>query len=151
MEAALRTVYAMVTGNNLSSLDTTPVRGLEGVKEAAIEAGELGEVRIAVAHGLANARRLMDRILEGTVDYHFIEIMCCPGGCVGGGGQSLPASDEKRMLRAQALYHDDKNVQKLGQSHENPAVKQLYETFLDEPLGERSHKLLHTHYVRRGV
>jgi iron only hydrogenase large subunit-like protein len=93
----------------------------------------------------------MDKVVEGTADYHFIEIMACPGGCVGGGGQSLPASNEKRMLRAQALYHDDKHVQKFRQSHENPAVKQLYETFLYEPLGERSHKLLHTHYVKRGI
>jgi iron-only hydrogenase group A len=151
MEAALRTVYAVVTNKNLPSLDITPVRGLEGVKEAAIEVGKLGEVRIAVAHGLDNARKLMDKVVEGTADYHFIEIMACPGGCVGGGGQSLPASNEKRMLRAQALYHDDKYVQKFRQSHENPAIKQLYETFLYEPLGERSHKLLHTHYVKRGV
>jgi iron-only hydrogenase group A len=151
MEAALRTVYAVVTGNNLPSLDITPVRGLEGVKEAAIEVGKLGEVRVAVAHGLANARKLMDKVVEGTANYHFIEIMSCPGGCVGGGGQCLPASDEKRVLRAQALYRDDQLVQKFRQSHENPAVKQLYETYLYEPLGERSHQLLHTHYVKRGV
>jgi iron-only hydrogenase group A len=151
MEAALRTVYAVVTGKNLPGLDIMPVRGLEGVKEASIEVGKLGEVRIAVAHGLANARKLMDKIIEGSAHYHFIEIMACPGGCVGGGGQSLPASNEKRMLRAQALYRDDKHVQKFRQSHENPAVKQLYETFLYEPLGERSHKLLHTHYLKRGV
>ncbi len=151
MEAALRTVYAVVTWENLSLLDITPVRGLEGVKEANIEVGELGEVRIAVAHGLGNARKLMDKVLDGTADYHFIEIMACPGGCVGGGGQSLPASNEKRMLRSQALYHDDKHGQKFRQSHENSAIKQLYETFLYEPLGERSHQLLHTHYVKRGV
>jgi iron-only hydrogenase group A len=151
MEAALRTVYAVVTGKNLPSLDITPVRGLEGVKEAAIEVGNLGEIRVAVAHGLANARKLMDKVVEGTAGYHFIEIMACPGGCVGGGGQSLPASDERRILRAQALYYDDQLVQKFRQSHENPAVKQLYETFLYEPLGERSHHLLHTHYVKRGV
>jgi iron-only hydrogenase group A len=151
MEAALRTVYAVVTGENLSNLDITPVRGLEGVKGASIEVGKLGEVRIAVAHGLANARRLMDKVVDGTAEYHFIEVMCCPGGCVGGGGQSLPASNEKRLLRAQALYHDDKCVQRFRQSHENPAVKQLYETFLYEPLGERSHELLHTHYVKRDV
>jgi iron-only hydrogenase group A len=151
MEAALRTVYAVVTGKNLPSLDITPVRGLEGVKEAAIEVGKLGEVRVAVAHGLANARKLMGKVVEGTADYHFIEIMACPGGCVGGGGQSLPASNERRVLRAQALYHDDQLVQKFRQSHENPAIKQLYETFLYEPLGERSHHLLHTHYVKRGV
>ena len=85
-------------------LDITPVRGLEGIKEAAVEVGELGTVRVAVAHGLGNARRLMDRVAAGTADYHFIEIMACPGGCVGGGGQPLPVSDEKRALRAKALY-----------------------------------------------
>lgn len=151
MEAALRTVYATVTGENLPNLDILPVRGLEGVKEASVEVGPLGTIKVAVAHGLANAKKLMDRVLEGKADYHFIEIMACPGGCVGGGGQSLPASNEKRLLRAQALYHDDKYVQPYRQSHENPAVKQLYETFLYEPLGERSHHLLHTHYTRRGI
>ena len=107
MEAALRTVYAVVTGKTCASLDITPVRGLEGVKEAALEVGPLGEVKVAVAHGLGNARKLMDQIRDGTADYAFIEIMCCPGGCVAGGGQPIPASNEKRMLRAGALYQDD--------------------------------------------
>ncbi|MCJ7829854.1 MAG: NADH-dependent [FeFe] hydrogenase, group A6 [Desulfobacterales bacterium] len=151
MEAALRTVYAVVTGADLENLDIAPVRGLEGVKEAAVQVGALGEVRVAVAHGLANARRLMDRIQNGEADYHFIEIMACPGGCVAGGGQPLPVSDEKRRLRAQALYRDDRDVQHLRQSHENPAIQQLYANFLVEPLGEKSHHLLHTHYVRRPV
>jgi iron only hydrogenase large subunit-like protein len=106
---------------------------------------------VAVAHGLANARKLMDKVSDGTADYAFIEIMACPGGCVGGGGQPLPASNEKRMKRAQALYHDDHDVQEYRQSHENPAIKQIYETFLKEPLGHMSHKLLHTHYVRRAL
>lgn len=150
MEAALRTVYAVVCGKNMPSLDITPVRGLDGVKEAAIEVGELGEVRVAVAHGLANARKLMDKLVAGTSNYHFIEIMACPGGCVGGGGQPLPVSNEKRKLRAQALYVDDGHVQQFRQSHENPAIKNLYAQFLKEPLGEMSHKLLHTHYVERG-
>ena len=151
MEAALRTVYAVVSGQVLPSLDITEVRGLEGVKEAAVQVGELGQVRVAVAHGLANARKLLERIVEGTANYHFIEIMSCPGGCVGGGGQPLPASDEKRVLRAKALYADDAGVQEFRQSHENPAIKLLYETYLGKPLGERSHKLLHTHYVERGI
>jgi len=151
MEAALRTVYAVVTGNNMPSLDITPVRGLDGVKEASMEVGDLGEVKVAVAHGLANTRKLMDKLVDGTADYHFIEIMACPGGCVGGGGQPLPVSDEKRMLRAQALYQDDAEVQRFRQSHENPAIKQIYESFLKEPLGELSHKYLHTHYTERGT
>jgi iron only hydrogenase large subunit-like protein len=151
MEAALRTVYAVVTGRTLPTLDIKPVRGLEGVKEATVEVGPLFEVRVAVAHGLGNARQLMDKIVEGTANYHFIEIMACPGGCVGGGGQPLPATNEKRILRAEALYRDDRDIQSLRQSHENPAVKELYEKFLHEPLGELSHKLLHTHYVKRGI
>ena len=151
MEAALRSVYSIVVGKSLPDLDIKPVRGLEGVKEANLIVGKLGEVRVAVAHGLANARRLLDRIVDGTADYHFIEIMACPGGCVGGGGQPLPASDEKRELRAQALYHDDHDVQQLRQSHENPAVKRLYEEYLKEPLGEVSHKLLHTDYTAREI
>lgn len=151
MEAALRTVYAVVTGDNLGNLDVTPVRGLEGIKEAALTVGELGEVRVAVAHGLGHARRLMEDVVAGTSAYHFIEVMACPGGCVGGGGQSLPPSDAKRELRARALYHDDKDVQLFRQSHENPAVRDLYKKFLKEPLGDLSHELLHTHYLERGI
>jgi iron-only hydrogenase group A len=149
MEAALRTVFAVVTGNAMPNLEILPVRGLEGVKTAAIEIGDLGEVRVAVAHGLGNARKLMDMIVEGKADFHFIEIMACPGGCVGGGGQSLPVNNSKRELRARALYTDDKDIQAFRQSHENPAVKLLYEKFLKQPLGEKSHKLLHTKYEKR--
>ena len=151
MEAAIRTVYAVVTGKNLPDLNITPVRGLEGVKEAAVTVGDLGEVRVAVAHGLANARQLMDRIREGKANYHFIEIMCCPGGCIAGGGQPIPTNNEIRRLRSEALYRDDAGVQKKRQSHENESVKKLYETFLKEPLGHKSHELLHTHYKKRGT
>lgn len=151
MEAALRTVYAVVTGQNLPSLDITPVRGLDGVKEAALTVGELGEVRVAVAHGLGNARKLLDLIRKGEARYHFIEIMCCPGGCIAGGGQPIPTTDEIRRLRAEALYRDDRQVQRHRQSHENPSIKKLYETFLKEPLGHLSHKLLHTTYTKRGT
>jgi NADH-quinone oxidoreductase subunit G len=150
MEAALRTVYAVVTGENLPSLDVIPVRGLEGVKEATVKVGALGDVKVAVAHGLGNARKVMDRIREGRADYAFIEIMCCPGGCVGGGGEPIPTSNEIRMLRAAALYQDDGQVQKKRQSHENPSITKIYETFLKEPLGHKSHELLHTHYTKRG-
>jgi NADH-quinone oxidoreductase subunit G len=150
MEAAIRTVYAVVTGQNLPDLNITPVRGLDGVKEAAVTVGDLGEVRVAVAHGLANARALLNRIREGKANYHFIEIMCCPGGCVAGGGQPIPTTDETRKLRAEALYRDDAGVQKKRQSHENESVKKLYETFLEKPLGHKSHELLHTKYTKRG-
>ena len=151
MEAALRTVYSVVTGHSLANLDIIPVRGLAGVKEASLEIEGLGEVRVAVAHGLANARRLLDKVVDGSANYHFIEIMACPGGCIGGGGQPLPVSDEIRALRSAALYRDDSEVQKYRQSHENPAIQALYNSYLKEPLGEISHKLLHTHYVERGV
>jgi NADH-quinone oxidoreductase subunit G len=150
MEAALRTVYAVVTGENLPDLNITPVRGLQGVKEAAVEIGPLGEVKIAVAHGLGNARKLMDLIREGKTAYAFIEIMCCPGGCIAGGGEPIPTTNEIRVLRSGALYQDDTYVQEKRQSHENESVKNLYINFLKEPLGHKSHELLHTHYVRRG-
>lgn len=150
MEAALRTVYAVVTGENLPSLDITPVRGLEGVKEATVRVGALGDVKVAVAHGLGNARKVMDKIREGEADYAFIEVMCCPGGCIAGGGEPIPTTNEIRMLRAGALYKDDGQVQKKRQSHENPSITKIYETFLKEPLGHKSHELLHTQYVQRG-
>ncbi len=151
MEAALRTAYAVVAGESLQDLNITPVRGLEAVKEAAVDVPGLGEVKIAVAHGLGNARKLMEKIQSGEADYHFIEIMACPGGCVGGGGQPIPVNDEIRILRAGALYDDDSSVQEYRQSHENPSVKKAYETFLKEPLGHKSHELLHTHYTQRGM
>jgi len=150
MEAALRTVYAVVTGENLPDLNITPVRGLEGVKEATVKVGALGDVKIAVAHGLGNARKLMDKIREGKADYAFIEIMCCPGGCIAGGGSPIPTSNEIRMLRAGALYKDDGAVQAKRQSHENPSITRIYEKFLEKPLGHKSHKLLHTRYTKRG-
>jgi len=150
MEAALRTVYAVVTGQNLPDLNITTVRGLAGVKEASVEVGPLGKVKIAVTHGLGNARRLLDLIRAGKSDYAFIEIMCCPGGCIAGGGEPIPTTDEIRTLRAEALYRDDGTVQKKRQSHENESVQNLYRKFLHEPLGHKSHELLHTHYVRRG-
>ncbi|MEQ8214943.1 MAG: NADH-dependent [FeFe] hydrogenase, group A6, partial [Smithellaceae bacterium] len=151
MEAALRTAYYLVTDENLPSLDITPVRGLEGVKEATVKVGALGDVKFAVAHGLGNARKLMDKIREGSADYAFIEIMCCPGGCIAGGGEPIPTTDEIRKLRSEALYHDDGKVQQSRQSHENISIKHLYEKFLKEPLGHKSHELLHTKYTQRGT
>lgn len=155
MEAALRTVYEVVTGKTLGALDFEMVRGLEGVKEASVEIAPLGTVKVAVAHGLGNARQLLERVKTGEASYHFIEIMACPGGCVGGGGQPLVSGPERlkleedyRALRAKAIYMEDKNMP-LRKSHENPAVKTLYNEYLKEPLGEKSHKLLHTHYTKR--
>jgi iron-only hydrogenase group A len=149
MEAALRTAYEVATGKKLDNVDFAGVRGLEGVKEAAVNVDGIGEVRVAVSHGLGNAKKLMDRLAAGKANYHFIEVMACPGGCVAGGGQPIPVNNEIRRLRAQALYSEDKNL-KIRKSHENPSIKKIYEEFLKEPLGEKSHHLLHTKYTPRG-
>ncbi|HHZ20249.1 MAG TPA: 4Fe-4S binding protein [Firmicutes bacterium] len=148
MEAALRTVYEVVTGKELPSVDFTEVRGLEGIKEATIDL-DGQKVKVAVAHGLANAKKILELIKEGKADYQFIEVMSCPGGCIGGGGQPIPTNKEVIKKRLAAIYDADKGM-KLRKSHENPAVKALYEEFLGKPLGEKSHHLLHTHYVKRG-
>ncbi|MGI6425076.1 MAG: NADH-dependent [FeFe] hydrogenase, group A6 [Tepidanaerobacteraceae bacterium] len=152
MEAALRTVYEIVTKKELKKIDFTQVRGIEGVKEATIDLNGT-EVNVAVAHGLSNARKILDRVKSGEVNYHFVEIMCCPGGCVGGGGQPILSADERwekdyRESRGNAIYDVDRNMS-LRKSHENPAVQSLYKEFLGEPLGEKSHKLLHTYYIER--
>jgi iron-only hydrogenase group A len=149
MEAALRTAYEVATGKKLENVDFAAVRGLEGVKEAAVAIDGLGEVRVAVAHGLGNAKKLMDRLASGNANYHFIEVMACPGGCVAGGGQPMPVNNEVRRLRAQALYQEDKKL-KYRKSHENPSITKIYQEFLKEPLGEKSHHLLHTKYTKRG-
>ncbi len=148
MEAALRTAYEVATGKALTNIEFAAVRGLEGIKEATIPVEGIGDVRVAVAHGLGNARKLVERVKEGKTTYHFIEIMACPGGCVGGGGQPIPVNNEIRALRARALYMEDEHLT-YRKSHENPAIKRVYEEFLGEPLGERSHHLLHTHYIPR--
>ncbi|HEY8344069.1 MAG TPA: NADH-dependent [FeFe] hydrogenase, group A6 [Bacillota bacterium] len=148
MEAALRTVYEVVTKESLPSVEFTMVRGLEGIKEAEIDL-KGRKVKVAVAHGLGNAKKLMDLIKEGKADYQFIEIMCCPGGCIGGGGQPIPTTNEIRQKRIDAIYQADAGLP-LRKSHENPAVQILYKEFLGEPLGEKSHLLLHTHYTKRG-
>ena len=148
MEAALRTVYDVVTGSNLEKVDFYQVRGLEGIKEATVELGET-KVKVAVANGLANAGKLMERIKSGEADYQFVEIMCCPGGCIGGGGQPIPTNTATRQARVKAIYEADQGME-LRKSHQNPAVKQLYEEYLGKPLSEKSHHLLHTHYTKRG-
>mgnify|MGYP005836616009 CR=1 FL=1 len=147
MEAALRTAYEVATGRALPSLDFDDVRGLEGVKEAVIPVGEL-QLKVAVAHGLANARKLLDQLRAGKADYHFIEVMACPGGCLGGGGQPVPVDNEVRRQRARSIYQADADMA-LRKSHDNPMVQRLYQDFLKEPLGHRSHELLHTHYTPR--
>ena len=147
MEAALRTAYEVITKKELQSLEFQAVRGMEGIKEATVDVEGL-QVKVAVAHGLSNAKTLMDRVRAGEADYHFIEIMACPGGCLGGGGQPIPTSLEIRKKRAQAIYREDRNLP-LRKSHENPDVQLIYKEFLDHPLSEKSHHLLHTHYAPR--
>ncbi|MCC8123219.1 MAG: [FeFe] hydrogenase, group A [Oscillospiraceae bacterium] len=148
MEAALRTVYEVVTGQTLENIELEAVRGYEGVKEATIQVGDL-PVKVAIAHGLGNARKLMDAVREGKADYHFIEIMACPGGCIGGGGNSI--KDWKKMGdRYDAIYREDRRLP-VRKSHENKEVQELYKEFLGEPNGHRSHELLHTVYTDRSV
>jgi NADP-reducing hydrogenase subunit HndD len=155
MEAALRTVYEVVTGKNLDNVDFTAVRGLEGIREASVDLPPLGTVKVAIAHGLGNAKMLLERIKAGEAEYHFIEIMACPGGCIGGGGQSLVSAPDRmklpedyKVLRSKAIYDEDKGMP-LRKSHLNPAVTTLYEEYLIKPLGDKSHHLLHTHYQAR--
>jgi NADP-reducing hydrogenase subunit HndD len=159
MEAALRTAYEIVTGRTLpfANLHVAPVAGLEGIKEASLKIEgvlpdwkflEGATLNIAVAHGLTNARAVIERIKSGQAQYHFIEIMTCPGGCIGGGGQPRMTTNEVRKARIAAIYSEDEG-KPLRKSHENPQIKQIYEEFLGHPLGEKSHHLLHTKYEKR--
>ncbi len=147
MEAALRTAYKIITGTELENLDIVPVRGMDRTRNATVKVGDLN-VRVAVAHGLGNARKLADEIRKNGSPYHFIEVMACPGGCVGGGGQPLGFDIRLRNTRGTALYREDKSLP-IRRSHDNPSVKKLYRDFLAEPLGEKSHHLLHTTYGGR--
>jgi len=152
MEAALRTVYEILTGKPLENVEITQVRGLEGIREAEIDVGTM-KIKAAVAHGLANAKKLLEMVKNGEKEYHFIEIMACPGGCIMGGGQPIvPAKVREKIdvakLRASAIYDEDRSLP-IRKSHENPAVKRLYEEFLDHPNSEKAHHILHTHYKKR--
>jgi iron only hydrogenase large subunit-like protein len=153
MEAALRTAYEKVTGGVCPSLDFKSVRGVEGVKEATIDIKGT-KINVAVSNGLNNAKILFDRMLTKKKTYHLIEVMACPGGCVGGGGQPYPPEGmhvlDQNLIRtrAKALYAIDAN-KTLRKSHESPAIQDLYREFLGEPNGHKSHELLHTTYVAR--
>lgn len=175
MEAALRTVIELVTGNKVESIfdnaNITPVRGFEGIKYAELPITEVGEVpdilkthfpnwdwlkgvtlKVAVAHGTANAKKVMEDIEDGGKfsECHFIEFMGCPGGCLGGGGQPIPTNEEIRAKRAEAIYKEEAGLP-IRKSHDNPHISYIYENFLTEgPCGHKSHKLLHTSYVKRG-
>lgn len=149
MEAALRTAYEVVVGKPLPSLELAAVRGFDGIKEATIDVGGT-PLRVAVAHTLKNARVILDGIAAGTSPYAFVEIMSCPGGCIGGGGQPVAPTWLKREQRKAAIYTEDRGLP-LRKSHDNPEVKALYTEFLGAPLGHASHELLHTKYALRGV
>ena len=159
MEAALRTAYALVTGRSVpfENLNITDVRGTDGIRAASIKIEnclpewsflEGVDLNVAVAHGLKNARVIMDEVAAGKSNYHFIEVMGCPGGCIGGGGQPIPTNAEIRAKRIKAIYEEDMS-KPIRMSHENPEIVKVYEEFLNEPLGEKSHHLLHTHYRKR--
>ncbi|MBN2347252.1 MAG: iron hydrogenase small subunit [Bacteroidales bacterium] len=158
MEAAVRTAYEIVTGREvpLDNLHLKAVSGLEGIKKASLKIEgtkpewsflEGVELKVGVAHGLSNARGIIDLMKKGEV-FHFIEIMTCPGGCIGGGGQPRFTTDEVREKRMHAIYLEDEGKQ-LRKSHDNPEIAQIYKEFLKEPLSHLSHKLLHTHYISR--
>ena len=155
MEAALRTAVWKLTGEEADSpIDFTEVRGVQGIKEASYQVAGM-EVRVAVASGLKNAAELLNKVKSGEANYHFIEIMGCPGGCVNGGGQpQVPASvrnfTDIRALRAKALYDADASMP-LRKSHDNPAVKELYDTYLGAPGSHKAHEILHTTYVKRKI
>lgn len=158
-EAALRTVYEIVTGRELPSanLHVSPIVGLKGVKEASLTIeGTLPDwkflegvtLNVAVANGLGNAQNLIGAVKSGEKQYHFVEVMTCPGGCIGGGGQPRFTDNRVRQLRITAIYNEDEG-KKMRKSHQNPSVAQLYAEFLGKPLGEKSHHLLHTKYTPR--
>jgi len=160
MEAALRTVYELVTGRELpfENLHVTPIVGLDQVKEAALTITDPlpgyaflngVEVKVAVTSGLAGARKLMEQVAKGESPYHFIEVMGCPGGCITGGGQPRSQDPDVRVKRQRGLYTEDEQ-KTLRKSHENPFITKLYEDFLGQANGHKSHELLHTHYVPRG-
>ncbi len=149
IEAAVRTAYEVQTGKPLPKLDFTELRGMDGIRSATIDFNGL-PINIGIAHGLGNARKLLDDVRAGKANYHAIEIMACPGGCIGGGGQPLHHGDSSIIkARMAAIYREDagKTIRK---SHENPYIKQLYEEFLGKPMSEKAHHLLHTHYFKKG-
>ncbi|MFA5424763.1 MAG: NADH-dependent [FeFe] hydrogenase, group A6 [Phycisphaerae bacterium] len=153
MEAAIRTAYELFTGETLLDIEIESIRGFEGVKEGKLTM-DGKEIRVAVAHGLGNAHKLLDIVRAEPDRYHFIEVMGCPGGCIGGGGQpyagsnSVPLDKKTLAARAQALYTNDRQ-KTIRRSHENPEIQRLYREFLGRPLGEKSHELLHTHYAAK--
>lgn len=148
MEAALRTAYEFYTGKTLEKVDFHAIRGFDGIRHATIDLNGF-ELKVGIAHGLGNARLMLEDIRDGKSEYHAIEIMACPGGCIGGGGQPLHHGNVEILnARQRAVYEGDKSMP-LRKSHENPYIQKLYEEYLGKPLGEKSHMLLHTHYFSK--
>ena len=147
MEAALRTAYEELTQTKLEQLEFAPLRIQQGLKEATVQIGD-AQIKVAVANTLSNARILLDQIKAGTSPYAFIEVMSCPDGCLGGGGQPIPTTKEIRAKRAQSIFVEDSRMP-IRKSHENPSIQELYASFLEKPLGTKSHHLLHTTYTKR--
>ena len=152
MEAALRTATDILSGTSTDNIEYEEVRGFQGIKMAECKVGDV-TLRAAVAHGLKNARKLLEQIKSGEIEVDFVEIMACPNGCINGGGQPIQSSDVRNWSnvserRAKALYYEDREMY-VRKSHNNPAVKRLYKDFLGMAGGTMSHKLLHTHYHER--
>ena len=148
MEAALRSAYEIYTGKTLEKVDFETVRGMDGFRKATVDLNGF-ELKVGIAHGLGNARKLLEEIRRHECEYHVIEIMACPGGCIGGGGQPLHhGRAEVLKARAEAIYREDEG-KPIRKSHENPYIQQLYEECLGKPLSERAHHLLHTHYFNK--
>ena len=154
MEAALRTVYEVQTGKTLENVDFVGVRGVEDIKEAEYDLDGV-KVKVAVTSGLNNAAKLLDMVKSGEKDYTFIEVMCCPGGCVNGGGQPhqpgyVRNNIDLRAVRAKGLYNLDEGLT-LRKSHENPNLIEIYDTYLGKPGGHKAHELLHTKHIKRDM
>ncbi|HCF38612.1 MAG TPA: ferredoxin, partial [Thermosipho africanus] len=149
MEAALRTAYELITNKKLPKLEFNAVRGLDGIRESEIDI-EGKKLKVAIAHGTANVKKLLDDIRDGVRYYDFIEIMACPGGCIGGGGQPKSLDPDILKKRASAIYSIDE-LSTLRRSHENPDIQKLYEEFLEKPNSHIAHELLHTYYTDRSV
>lgn len=148
IEAAVRTAGEWLSGQSLGKIEFQELRGLKGIREAEINIGDLN-LKIGIAHGLGNARKLLEGIKSKKYKFDAIEIMACPGGCIGGGGQPYHHGHSEILLKRQeALYEIDRN-KKIRKAHENPMIKEIYETYLGKPYGERAHELLHTRYVPR--
>ena len=152
MEAALRTAVETITGKQLDDVKFTAVRGTKGIKKATYQVGDL-KVKVAIASGLTNARKICEEVKSGKADYQFIEIMCCPGGCVNGGGQPIldgftRNNVDYKAKRAKVLYDEDKKMAN-RKSHENPVVKDVYDNYLEKPGSHKAHRILHTSYTSR--